>query len=420
MHIKIDHIAKIEGHAGFVADIADGKIDKARLDIQEGARLLEGILRSRSIHEVSAITARICGVCPVVHTLTSLKALEKALNIKVSEQTILLRELMMLGQIINSHALHLFFFSLSDFFGIEDDLKLIKKFPGYAKDALKIREFGNQLIEVIGGRSIHPLTPQIGGFTKLPDNHKLGILFNEVDKVLAAGERLAGLFIKLKYPDFIRSAPYICLHHAQEYAIYDGLIKLPSEKEMGVEKFLNTVTERQIRNGAVKQSEYGGQKFMVGALARLNHNFHQLNPLAKKTLKLSKINLPNFNPFYNILAQAIEIVHCLEESKLILHKILMANLKPNNINYSIKAGAGAAAIEAPRGTLYYYYKINDDGLVEECNIITPTAQNVARLEEDLKEYLSELANKKTTKKETENKIKMLVRAYDPCLTCATH
>src|SRR3989338_4645148 len=184
MRIKIDHIAKIEGHAGFTADIVGGDIIGARLDVLEGARLLEGILRDRSIFEVSQITSRICGICPVVHTLTSLKALEQALHIEVSEQTVLLRKIMMMGQILNSHALHLFFFSLSDFFGFDNDLKLIKKYPNRAKDALAIREFGNMLIEVIGGLSIHPLTPTIGGFLKIPNQQKLGELFDQSELAL--------------------------------------------------------------------------------------------------------------------------------------------------------------------------------------------------------------------------------------------
>jgi coenzyme F420-reducing hydrogenase alpha subunit len=432
MQINIDHIAKLEGHAGFTADIAEGNITKARLDVMEGARLLEGILRDRSIYEVSQITSRICGICPVVHNLTSLKALEKALDIEISDETLLLRKLMMMGQIINSHALHLFFFSLSDFFGIQDDLTLIKKYPARTKDALAVREFGNRIIEVIGGRSIHPLTPTIGGFLKLPDQKKLGRLFEDSTQVLASAQNLANLFIKLDYPKFIRSSPFISLHHPKEYAIYEGLIKTPTERIESIGDFLKIIKEYQITKSAVKRSQYQGKPFMVGAISRLNHNHAQLQARAKKLLKLSKINLPSFNPFHNILAQAIEIVHCLEESQNLLKKIMRRSLaQANNQNQEnlvreslkrIKTGAkGVAAIEAPRGTLYYFYEINGDGRVKNCNIITPTSQNLARLEEDLTEYLPSLLNSKNVcKSDCQDKIKMLVRAYDPCLTCATH
>ena len=431
MHIKIDHIAKIEGHAGFTADIAGGNVKKARLDVLEGARLLEGILRDRGIFEVSQITSRICGICPVVHTLTSLKALEQALRIEVSKQTILLRKIMMMGQILNSHALHLFFFSLSDFFGIDNDLKLIKKYPNRTKDALAIREFGNKLIEVIGGRSIHPLTPTIGGFLKIPNQQKLGELFDQSELALTAAKNLAKLFSGLNYPDFVRSAPYASLRHLSEYAFYDGLIKTPTEAKTSPAEFMNIIKEHQLRDSAIKGSLYHGKPYMVGALSRINNNHTQLNSEAKKLLKSSKIHLPSFNPFHNILAQAIEMVHCVEEARQLLRAVLQKELKNESrterdelIKAKLSAIKGSAkgveAIEAPRGTLYYFYEIDKEGKILNCNIITPTSQNLARLEKDLEEWLPILAGKKMPKKAIEEKIKMLVRAYDPCLTCATH
>lgn len=430
MEIRINHIAKIEGHAGFIAEIANGKVSKVRLDVLEGARLLEGILRDRSINEVSQITARICGVCPVVHTLTSLKALEKALEIEVSPLTIQLRKLMMMGQLLNSHALHLFFFSLSDFFNIKNDLDLIKKYPHRAKDALLLREFGNKIIEAIGGRSIHPLTPCIGGFTKLPKKERMAELFEQSDRALTAAKNLAGMFLKLDYPDFVRSAPYASLHREKEYAIYDGLVETLGQETASVAEFLEIIREYQLQNSAVKGSLYQGKPFMVGSLSRLNNNRKYLNPEAEKMLRNSKFHFPNFNPFINIPAQAIEMVHCVEEAAKLLAAILRRDLtKDKNSDRSFiemqlaaikKTSVGAAAMEAPRGTLYYFYEIRPDGLVKNCNIITPTSQNLARMERDLEEYLPKLVGKNAPKKDCEAKIKMLVRAYDPCLTCATH
>jgi len=431
MLIKIDHIAKIEGHAGFTADIVGGNVKKARLDVQEGARLLEGILRDRSIFEVSQITSRICGVCPVVHTLTSLKALERALKIEVSEETVLLRQLMMMGQILNSHALHLFFFSLSDFFDFKDDLALIKKYPDRAKDALFIRDFGNKIIEVIGGRSIHPITPTIGGFLKMPSKIKLSRIFDQCDKALASAKSLTKLFASLKYQNFTRSAPYASLRHLNEYAFYDGLVKTSDDSKADLAEFMNIIREHQLQNSAIKYSYYQSKPFMVGAISRLNNNAHQLNPEAKKALKSAKIILPAFNPFYNILAQAIELIHCVEEAQKLLRQVLRKDLKGATrsehdelIQAQLKAIKGTAkgieAMEAPRGTLYYFYEINSNGKVVNCNIITPTSQNLARLERDLEEYLPKLTVKNIPKKEIEAKIMMLIRAYDPCLTCATH
>lgn len=431
MHIKIEHIAKIEGHAGFTADIVGGNVKKARVSVMEGARLLEGILRDRSIFEVSQITSRICGVCPVVHNLTSLKALEQALNIEVSAQTVLLRKLMMMGQIINSHALHLFFFSLSDFFGFNDDLELIKKYPDRAQDALALREFGNKIVEVIGGRSIHPLTPTVGGFLKLPEPAKLAWLLEHSVPALASAQNLAKLFSKLKYQPFVRSAPYASLQHLNEYAFYDGLIKTPDKIKASPEEFMGIMKEFQLHNSVIKQSYYQGKPFMVGALARLNNSHSQLHPRAQKSLLGAGIILPSFNPFHNIFAQAVELVQCVEEAGQLLKDILRRRLQKESsaerkemIQAKLKAvkttAKGCEAIEAPRGTLYYFYEINNQGKVINCNIITPTSQNLARLERDLEEFIPKLLSKKAKKKDLEEKIKTLIRAYDPCITCATH
>ncbi len=432
MHIKIDHIAKIEGHAGFVADIVDGKAEKVRLDIQEGARLIEGILCGRNIYEAPQISARICGVCPVVHNLTSLKAIENALDIELSSTSLLLRKLLMLGQLINSHTLHLFFFSLSDFFGLKEDLKLIKKYPKLTADALLVRDFGNQIIEIIGGRSIHPINTTIGGFLKLPEKRKLISLFKRISSVLKSGENLAKLFSSLKYPKYIRTALFVSLSQKSTYAIYDGLINVSGEEKEAVNQFLKIVEQYQLTGSPVKYSLYHGKPFMVGALSRLNNNWQFLNPGAKKIFQTAKIDLPNFNPFYNILAQAIEIVHCTEESEKLLKKIIAKDLSHNDIEEkkelvkrrlsTIKNSSyGTAAIEAPRGTLYHSYEIDPTGKILNCRIITPTAQNIVRLEEDLKNYLYEILEiKNINSPNYSEKIKMLIRAYDPCITCAVH
>jgi coenzyme F420-reducing hydrogenase alpha subunit len=433
MEIKIEHISKIEGHAGFIADIAEGRVKKVRIDIQEGARLLEGILRDRNIYEASQISARICGVCPVVHTLTSLKTLEGALGIEISPQTELLRKIMMMGQIINSHALHLFFFSLPDFLENKNDLDLIKKHPQRAKEALLVREFGNELVSVIGGRSIHPLTPTIGGFLKMPDRKKLEHLFISSEKIMADAKNLAKIFNTLSYPRFVRPAPYASLHQIQEYAFYDGLVKTPSDEKETPADFLKIIKEYQLENSVVKRAQYYNRPFMVGAISRLNNNHSQLNSQAKQILKEAKIHLPSLNPFHNIVAQAVEIVHCVQEARELLQKVLRLSLE-NNIkeqNHLVKVrldslkqpAFATGAIEAPRGTLYYFYEIGKNGKIINCNIITPTSQNMARLEADLEEYLPSLLEKNVKTecdKNCQAKIKMLVRAYDPCLTCATH
>jgi coenzyme F420-reducing hydrogenase alpha subunit len=427
MKIKIDHIAKIEGHAGFVADIVNGQVEKALFSVMEGSRLLEGILRDRRYTEVSQIAARICGVCPVVHNLTSLKALEGAMDVKISSQTVLLRKLMMLGQIINSHALHIFFFSLSDFFRIENDLELIAKYPEKTRQAVAIREFGNKIIEIIGGRSIHPLTPEIGRFIRLPAAGDIEKIGEEAKKILLPAVEVANLFANLEYPDFTRETEFVSLASDEEYAIYDGSISGGPTSSGGwtsqnysVTDFMKHIKEIQVSYDGVKRTQIDEKPYVVGAIARINNNHKHLNKEAKKILRASKIKLPSKNPFHNILGQAIEIIHCLEETIKIAKTISKNKIKNETSAILPRAGSGYGAIEAPRGTLFYFYETGENGLIKNCNIITPTAQNIARLEEDLKIWLPSLQNQNFSEKEIQDKIRMLIRAYDPCLTCATH
>ncbi len=420
MKIRIDHIAKIEGHASFTADIVKGDIKSARIKIEEGARLIEGIMKSRRDVEIPELGSRICGVCPVVHNLTGFKALEDAFKVKVEEPAISLRKLMMMGQLINSHALHLFFFSLSDFFGFKSDLELINKYPEKTHDAMKIRDIGNRLIETIGGRTIHPLTPCIGGIRKAPDLEKLKKLLENCKNILPLVIGLGELFIGLKYPDFSRKTTYVSLTHPGEYAVYDGKIKI-GDKIIEPKKFLSQIKEFQTEDKVAKRTHIKNHSYMVGALARLNNNRDKLNPEAKKLLEKSGLKFPSYNPFYNILAQAVELVHCFEEATRILTRITSewdAN-KKLDVEVKKRTGKGIGAIEAPRGTLFYDVEIKS-GIVENINIITPTVQNIANLEDDLEEFEKLEGFEDLVYKQKADKIKMLIRAYDPCVTCAVH
>jgi len=415
MQIKIDHIAKIEGHMGFVADIVNGRVQDARLQVTEGARLIEGILLGRHYYEAPEITSRICGVCPVVHNLASIKAMEAALGVSSSEQTKDLRRLMILGQTIHSHCLHLFFFSLGDFFGIASDLDLIKKRLEETQTALAVRNFGNQIIKIIGGRIIHPLTTDIGGFRKLPKKADLLKIKKLGERILPQAIDLIEIFLNLEYPQIERATEYICLAATKEYAFYDGNIKSTEGLNIPEQRFMFDIQEIELVNDVAKRPLHQGKNFMVGALARLNNNAHQLSDQAKHLLREYKMVLPCYNPFYNIFGQAIEIIHCIEESIRLVDKFLAKPLKDDKIDYKIKAGQGVGAVEAPRGTLYHYYEIDDKGLIKNCNLITPTVQNLANLEADLTKFLP-----KFKASHIKEQIKMLVRAYDPCITCATH
>ncbi len=416
--IKIDHIDKIEGHAGFVGKLLNGKVKEAKYEVKQGIRLIEAILRGRPYEDAPIITARICGICPVVHNLCAIKALEKAIKIKPSPQTITLRKIMMLGQLIQSHSLHVYFLCLSDFFKYKSDLKLIKRFPRTTKRIFKIRDFGNKLIASIGGRSIHPLTTEVGGFKKLPKVEDIRTLLDEQPKILKEALAVANIFAFLLYPKFERKTEFVALTSTKEYAIYDGKVVSSNGLEFLPEEVTEKIQEIQYPSEPVKRVLHDDMPIMPGALARLNINYKKLNPKAKKAWNKFGVKLPTYNSFYNIYAQVVEIINCVEESKKLLRKLIKRKLRSPWQKFKPKAGRGIAAIEAPRGTLYHDYTVDKKGIIKHANIITPTAQFICNLEEDIKEFIPDL--RKLKPEARRQKIRMLIRAYDPCMTCSVH
>lgn len=417
-HIKLKHIAKIEGHASLITDLERGEINRARFRTLEGSRLIEGILVGRNYQEAPLITARICGICPVVHNLASIKAIEDALKIKVSAKTVILRKLMMMGQFIQSHSLHLYFLTLPDYFKLQNSLKLLKDFPDKTREALAIRALGNKLIEVIGGRAIHPMNSAVGGFMKEPSDKELKALLNQIEPLLAIGKKLTKIFHSLKYPKFARRTEYVAICDPKQYAIYDGKLTSTIDQRITKEKFIKEVQEEYNHWQLIKKTKFRNKIYLVGALARLNLNRGKLRPQAKALLKKTSISFPSHNTFHNVLGQMIEIIHCLEESQKLIKQYLKMKGTTAVKKYQVKAGRGIGVIEAPRGTLFHVYEIDQYGYLKNVNIITPTAQFVNNLEEDIKEFLPNIHN--ISSSASRRKIKMLVRAYDPCMTCATH
>lgn len=428
MKITINHLAKTEGHFDFIGDILNGQVAQAKIKTTEGVRLIESILVGRHYSDVPIITARICGVCPVVHSLNTIKCVEDAFDLKVSEQTIKLRKLMELSQVIHSHALHMYFLSMPDFYGIKDDIDFIKKHPTEAQAALDSREFALKILEVVGGRAIHPIACEAGGFKVLPKKKQLEDLLVDWEKAMAAALSLALFASKLPVPKFYRKQEYVCLVDKKEYAIYDGSIKFSSGRTTTAKNYGKIIDEYQLLSFGAKRANYQGKSFMVGALARFNLNHAKLSPEAKKIVKDIKLEFPVNNTFYNVLAQAIELVHATEVAGRLL-KDLIKTVKPEvslaqklkliaGGNPKGKVTSGYSVMEAPRGILYDMLRIDENGLVLKADIITPTVQFLNNIEADMNVFLPNL--KSLSKEARETKIKTLIRAYDPCISCATH
>jgi len=423
MKINIPHIHKIEGDAGFWAEVTkQGKVKELKVNSLLGLRQIEGILVGRKVKDVPLIISRICGICPVIHILNAVTALERALDIQVSPLTVSLRKLILASQIIQSHALHLFFMALPDFLDIENDFDLMKKFPKEAKAALKVRDYSLNIIKEVGGRAIHPLTPQVGGFTKMPDKKELEKLLDKT--ALENALVLSKAFKTLTYPKLERKTSFASVFSKNEYAFYQtDTIKIKDNK-ISVGDFYSNKIEESLTTPPVKKVKFQGESYMLGAIARVKNNGDFLNPQAKKVLEefiaeqgIEKDKLFD-NVFYNLFFQYVEVVHFIEEVEKLTKEILAQDLNETPKEIKIKKGAGLSAMEAPRGTLFDYIEVDERGRIFSCNIITPSAQFLNNLEDDLKVYLPDIIN--LSEEERIRKLRSLVRVYDPCISCATH
>ncbi len=419
MLLKINHIAKMEGHAGFMASVIQGDVKSAKLEVQEGIRLIEGVLVGRHYRDMPVVAQRICGICPVVHNLTSIKALENAMGVTVTPETEKLRALMEYGQIIHSHALHLFFLSLADFLDMDNDIKLVQEYPEETKKAIRLREYGMDIVRVIGGRVVHPLTNEVGGFKKAPNSEALKKLLADSEKTLQTAKEMGEFFRGIRIPEFYRETEYVCLQKNGEYGIYDGDIVSNRGFHIPVKNFETSFHELQRQQEVIKRVEHNGESYMIGAIARININRDKLKSEAQKYLTSLAWKFPYYNPFGNILAQMTEVIHAVENSMQLIRELLNSDLdQVVTKDYAVKEGTGAAAVEAPRGTLYYHVDVDAKGYIKNVNIITPTAQFLSNLEDDIMAYIPSIIDLKG--KDREKKLRAFIRAYDPCISCAVH
>ncbi len=397
-------IAKIEGHGSLDIDWSKQKV---KLNIHEGERLFEGILVGRTAEEMHWITPRICGVCPVAHNLASLAAVEQAYQIEVKQAAVWLRELMRCGQMMQSHALHLFFLSLPDYLGIDRGTELKDKNPQAFKDALAIKKVSDEIVFVVGGRNVHPTRSTIGGFHKLPKQKELKKLLANLESCLDASRKTVKLASQLDYPELKVDLKLAALEGDKIKAVASGQISQVQEDE--VSNYQKVIQEEIKDYSTAKFGSYKGEEMLVGALARLavSQDYHK------------KYQLNFENPFHNNFAQAVEIEIYHQKAIQLVKQLLKLELDEKPVSPAENPPLmGIGAIEAPRGGLYHQVHLDKQGIIKEANIITPTVQNLTSIEKSAQAVLDQA--EKLSQKEIERLMVMLVRAYDPCITCSVH
>ncbi len=414
--IHEDYIAKIEGHGELQINFNQ---NRAKLKIEEGERLLEGLLVGKDYKLAPYMTSRICGICPTAHNFASTKAIEQAFGVKLSAYDINLRKILQHAQIIQSHILHLFFLVLPDYYNSPSGPDLAKKYPSEFHIALNIKRTCDKILTIIGGRPVHPTNVCVGGFNKYPLLDDLVGLRDEIYNSIDEVGDLIQIFEKLNFYKGRFRTNYVSAIGKNEYDFY-AVNKLAGLKEdLKPSKYKKHIKEKILAASTTKYALFDDSPFMVGALARINNNNKNLKPLAQKAYFKNEKMLNSYNVFYNNLAQAIEVLNSYEEVSSLLEKVIK-EYSPNRKAKKItpRAGEGLGVVEAPRGTLYHYYKFNKLGKITKADIITPTVQNLANLERDCKRLVR--ATKKMNDVKRKKLIENLVRAYDPCITCSVH
>lgn len=415
--IEVPALARVEGEGGLYIKLENGQAVEIRLDIYEPPRFFEGFLHNRFLQEVPDITARICGICPVAYQMSSAFALENALGIKISPQVRALRRLMYCGEYIESHALHIYMLQAPDLLGKQSALELAATAPDVVKSALRLKKIGNEILKAIGGRSVHPVNVCVGGFYSWPDAATLKALLPDLEWGLNTSIESVKWASTLPYPDLEIDYEFVALHHPDEYAVIEGDVWSSKGNKVSIADYETRYIEEHVKHSnALHSHTVDGNTYLVGPLARLNLNHEQLLPAAQKALKDSGIKLPLRNPYKSLIARAIELVQFYEEAIQLVKAYKPDG--PAHVELKLKAGEGAGATEAPRGLLYHRYKIDENGLVQFAKITPPTAQNLPRIEADLFELAPKIV--KMPQEEATLMAEHLVRAYDPCISCATH
>ncbi|MEM4709694.1 MAG: nickel-dependent hydrogenase large subunit [Candidatus Diapherotrites archaeon] len=412
--LVIDPISKIEGHAELDIKVRNSKVEDLKLKVNENKRFYTQAIRGKHYNSVPQLVSRICGTCSIAHLNCSIEAFENALAIEPSEQTILLRKLTMYGLNIRDHAMHLYLFSLPDLFGKDSILELEGKDEKWIKDCFDVKASGNSLSTLVLGRAVHGMFAMIGSYAKLPEKSSMKEVSKKLLEVRDKVIDLVELFYE-KELNFESPSNYVCLG-SEDFDFLSGEI-ISSEGYCIPEKHYWSHVERVILPYSQSTGfKFEGQRYRVGALSRLNLNRGSLNKKTKKDCSKFLSCFPSHDVFHNNLAQAIEIVHCIDSSIDLLESLEFKQEEkplPKKIG-----GKGIGAIEAPRGLLYYMVEIDEKGIIKHAEICTPSQQNQINMEHDLKELIPLYLDQGKEKVRLE--LERLIRAYDPCFSCASH
>ena len=418
--IDIRHLTRVEGHGNIKISIKDGKVEEATWEVVETPRFFEAMLVGKKWENAPWICGRICGICSIGHTLASIRAVENAFGIVPTDQTRKLRILLKHMETLQSHILHLYFLAAPDFMNVGSVFPLINSHPDVLKRAAKLKLLANDMCDCVGGRRMHPTRTVIGGFTMLPEKDELKKfkyrLQDSVDDLLKTAE----LFRSFSVPAFSRETEFVSLKGNNDYPFIggdlvstDGVVKKEQDYRLMTNEYL-------VDQSTSKWSKLSRKSLAVGALARLNNNFAFLHPQARELSISFGLKPVNHNPYMNNIAQLVECVHVAMESIEMIDDLLGTEWQEPRQHVTPRAGTGVGAVEVPRGILYHMYEFDQDGRITKSDCVIPTSQNHANIQHDLEELAAQYAARGKKDRDIELLAQMLVRAYDPCISCSVH
>lgn len=416
---KVAALSRVEGEGALHIAVIGDRVDRVELNIYEPPRFFEAFLRGREVREVPDVVARICGICPVAYQMSACHALEKALGVQVTPEIRRLRRLLYCGEWIESHALHIYLLHAPDFLGYESGISLAADRRDVVQTGLRLKKIGNHILEILGGRAIHPINVTVGGFYRAPSKAALRALLPDLQWGVQASVETLRLVAGFDFPSLDLDYEMVSLRHPAEYPMNEGHVVSTSGLNVPVEEYEQYFQERHVEHSTALQSVLLPEEkpYLVGPLARVNLCFDQLSPTAKRKAEKLKLEWPCRNNFKSIIARALEMITAYEEAAGIVADY-QSEPAVSRVEHMPKAGSGCHATEAPRGLIYHSYRVGDDGLIAAAKIVPPTSQNQPRIEQDLRAYLPGILGNDDA--EVTRRCEHLVRNYDPCISCATH
>ncbi|MEW6219034.1 MAG: Ni/Fe hydrogenase subunit alpha [Thermodesulfobacteriota bacterium] len=418
--VAIAPLTRVEGHGNIRIRIEQGRLLEARWEVVETPRFFEAMLKGKTWENAPWITGRICGICSIGHTLASIRAVERAFGIEPGPCTTRLRLLLKHMETLQSHSLHLFFLVLPDLLGVGSVLPLLETHRETVLLASRIKKLANDACDLVGGRRLHPTRTVVGGFTLYPQPAELAALRERLQAVLPDLDEAAALFGSLPLPDFQRPTEFVSLAGTDAYPFIGGEVVSTDGVRQTEDGYRALTNEYLVPRSTAKWCRLSRSSFAVGALARFNNNAHLLAPAARALAAGLGLAPVCHNPFANNLAQLVECVHVVHDAITLIDELLAGDLEPDRQPVRPRAGLGVAAVEVPRGILYHAYQLSDSGRIMACDCVIPTGQNHANIQADLTALAADFARRGHGDQDLELLAAMLVRAYDPCISCSVH